>query len=72
MDEKRIVYDIITSIWNLVKEYFFHKMSDDEVESMFEKAKSEERRFKEYDNTYNLLFRDIWSAFVRYYERKGK
>lgn len=69
MQEKKIVYDIILSIWNIVKEYFFHQMSDDEIENMFNQAKKESERFKQYGETYNLLFRGIWSAFVQYYER---
>ena len=70
MEEKKIVYDIILSIWNIVKTYFFHKLSDDEIENMCRKASAEAERFKQYGETYNLLFRGIWSAFVQYYERK--
>lgn len=70
MDEKKIIYEIIISIWNIVKEYFFHQLSDDEIESMCKKASAESERFKQYGETYNLLFRGIWSAFVQYYERK--
>ena len=70
MDEKKIVYDIIASLWNLVKEYFLHKMSDDEIEFVWQTAKKEENRFQQYGEPYGLLFRDIWLAFVRYYERK--
>ena len=70
MDEKKIIYEIIISIWNIVKEYFFHQLSDDEIENMCRKASAEVERFKQYGETYNLLFRGIWSAFVQYYERK--
>ena len=70
MDEKKIIYEIIISIWGIVKEYFFHQLSDDEIESMCKKASAEAERFKKYGETYNLLFRGIWSAFVQYYERK--
>lgn len=72
MDEKKIVYEIIISIWNLVKEYFFHKLSDSETEDMCKKASAESERFKEYGDAYNLLFRGIWIAFVQYFERKCK
>lgn len=70
MDEKKIIYEIIISIWNIVKEYFFHQLSDDEIENMCRKSSAEAERFKQYGETYNLLFRGIWSAFVQYYERK--
>ena len=70
MDEKKIIYEIIISIWAIVKEYFLHQMSDDDTEKMFSQVKEEAERFKQYGETYNLLFREIWSAFVQYYERK--
>ena len=40
------------------------------IENMCRKASAEAERFKQYGETYNLLFRGIWSAFVQYYERK--
>lgn len=70
MEEKKIVYEVIISIWNLVKEYFFHNMTEEEIETIWDRAKQEEKRFAEYGETYNLLFRGIWSAFVQYHERK--
>ena len=70
MEEKKIIYDIILSVWNIVKTYFFHQLSDDDTENMCRKASAEAERFKQYGETYNLLFRGIWSAFVQYYERK--
>lgn len=72
MDEKKIIYEIIISIWGIVKEYFFHQLSDDDTEKMFSQVKEEAERFKQYGETYNLLFRDIWLAFTKYYERKNK
>lgn len=72
MDEKKIIYEIIISIWGIVKEYFFNQLSDDDTEKMFSHVKEEAERFKQYGETYNLLFRGIWSAFVQYYERKNK
>lgn len=72
MDEKKIIYEIIISIWNLVKEYFLHKLSEEEAEAVYEKSVAEAKRFKEYGDSYNLLFRDLWLAFTKYYERKNK
>ena len=70
MEEKKIIYDIILSVWNIVKTYFFHQLSDDDTEKMFSQVKEEAERFKQHGETYNLLFCGIWSAFVQYYERK--
>lgn len=72
MDEKKIIYEIIISIWDIVKTYFFNPLSESEIDEMYSKAKSEANRFKEYGDTYNLLFRDIWLSFIKYYERKNK
>ena len=71
MEEKKIVYEIIISIWNIVKEYFFQKKSDEEIGIMLDKVEAEEKRFLQYGENYNLLFREIWSAFRRFYERKN-
>lgn len=72
MEEKKIVYDIITSIWNLVKEYFFHHMTEEEIETIWSRAEQEEKRFKQYGESYRLLFSGLWLSFVQYHERKGK
>ena len=72
MQEKKIVYEIIISIWDRVKTYFFKPLSESEIDEMDSKAKSEANRFKEYGDTYNLLFRDLWLAFTKYYERNNK
>ena len=72
MNEKKIIYEIIISIWAIVKEYFFHQMSYDDTEKMFSQVKEEAERFKQYGETYNLLFRGIWSAFIRYYYERKK
>ena len=70
MEEKKIIYEIIISIWGIVKEYFFHQLSDDDTEKMFSQVKEEAERFKKYGETYNLLFRGIWSSFVQYKKKK--
>ena len=72
MQEKKIIYEIILSIWDIVKTYFFKPLSESEIDEMDSKAKSEANRFKEYGDTYNLLFRDLWLAFTKYYERNNK
>ena len=72
MEEKKIVYEIIISVWNLVKEYFLHKLSEEEAEVVYAKSVAEANRFKEYGDSYNLLFRDLWLAFTKYYERNNK
>ena len=38
MEEKKIVYTIVLSIWNLSKEYLFRHLNDEEWEELTEKG----------------------------------
>lgn len=70
MDEKKIVYDVVLSIWNLAKEYNFRKLTDEECGEMTEKALLEEKRFKQHGREFDLLFRAMYGAIEKYYEGK--
>lgn len=70
MDEKKIIYEIILSIWNLFKKYGFEKLTDEQWESLVGKATAERDKFKKYGSNIDLLFRDMFSALQSYYERK--
>lgn len=70
MEEKKIVYDIVLSIWNLAKEHGFEKLTDDQWECLIDKAMQEREKFKQHGETMDLLFRDIYRALENYYERK--
>lgn len=70
MDEKKIVYEVILSIWNLAKEHGFEKLSDEQWESLIEKAMQERNQFKQHGEIIDLLFRDMYRALENYYERK--
>ena len=70
MDEKKIVYDVILSIWNLAKEHGFEKLTDEQWKSLIEKAMQEQRKFAQCGENVDLLFRDMYRALENYYERK--
>ena len=70
MDEKKIVYEIILSIWNLAKEHGFEKLTDEQWESLHEKAMQERDKFKQHGETIDLLFRGMFDVLRSYYERK--
>ena len=70
MDEKKIVYEIILSIWNLAKEHGFDKLTDEQWESLVEKAMSEREKFNQYGENIDLLFRQMYMALQNYYESK--
>ena len=70
MDEKKIVYDVVLSIWSLAKEHGFDKLSDSQWQSLIEKATQEQRKFAQCGDNVDLLFRDMYRALESYYERK--
>ena len=71
MEEKKIVYDVILSIWNLAKEHGFEHLTDEQWESLIEKSMQERERFRQNGESIDLLFRDMFSALQSYYERKN-
>lgn len=72
MEEKKIVYSIILSVWNLAKEYGFEKLTDEQWESLIDKAMKQRKKLKQHGETMDLLFRDMYRALENYYERKEK
>lgn len=71
MEEKKIVYDVILSIWNLIKEHGFKQLSDEEWEHINQAANIERNKYKEYGTNIDLLFRELYFAVQNYYERKA-
>lgn len=70
MEEKKIVYEIIISIWNLAKGHGFEKLNDEQWESLVEKSMTERDKFKQHGENIDLLFRQMYMALQNYYERK--
>jgi hypothetical protein len=70
MEEKKIVYEIIISIWNLAKEHGFEKLDDEQWISLIEKSMAERDRFVQNGENIDLLFRQMYGALEQYYERK--
>lgn len=70
MEEKKIVYEVILSIWNLAKEHGFDKLTDEQWESLIEKAMQEQRKYSQVNTNIDKLFRDMYRALEEYYERK--
>ena len=71
MEEKKIVYDVILSIWNLAKEHGFNRLTDKQWESLIKNVSDEREKFKQHGESIDLLFRDMFSALQSYYERKN-
>ena len=70
MDEKKIVYDVILSIWNLAKEHGFESLTDEQWESLVDKANLEREKFQQYGERIDYLFREMYGSLQHYYERE--
>lgn len=70
MEEKKIIYEIILSVWNLAKENGFDRLTDEQWESLIDKAMQEKKKFAQCGKSIDLLFRDMYRALENYYERK--
>ena len=72
MDEKKLVYEVIISIWEMFKKYGFEKISDAQWENLIEDAEIKRKEFKEKGELIELLYRDMFLCIENYYEEKGK
>lgn len=71
MDEKKLVYEVIISIWEMFKKYGFEKLTDSQWENLIEDAEIKRKEFKEKGEQIELLFRDMFWCIENYYEDKG-
>lgn len=71
MDEKKQVYSIILTIWNLFKKYGFHKLSDAKWEEMIDECDELAKRLRNNKNI-NRLFLDMFNALQNYYINKAR
>lgn len=70
MDEKKMVYEVVLSIWNLAKDHGFECLTDEQWKSLIEKAIQGQKKFAQCGENVDLLFRDMYRALENYYERK--
>lgn len=70
MEEKKIVYDVILTIWNIAKEHGFEKLTNEQWESLVEQGQKECKRFREHGNNIELLYRGMFNELRSFYERK--
>lgn len=70
MDKKKMIYQIITSIWELLKLFNFKKLSDSDWERLIELGESNLKQYS--DKNEQELFRDMFLSVTNYYEKLGK
>ncbi len=71
MEELKIIYGLITSIWKLVKKYGCNKLTDGQWEAFVGEGMAARKVFLEKGEQYDLLYRGLFSAVQDYYIRKN-
>lgn len=72
MEEKKVIYEVILSVWNLFKEYGFKQLTDDEWEKLIQRGNEMEKEFRSKSKSMNRLFRDMFAALQNYYIGKAR
>ncbi len=72
MDEKKILYQIVLDIWELMKKYCFIKLDDDGWQFLTDEAKALSKKYKNENENIKKLFCDIYFAFERYKTARDK
>ena len=70
MEELKIIYDLITSVWKLIKKYGCNKLTDEQWEAFVEDGMAARKVYLEKGEQYDLLYRGLFSAVQDYYIRK--
>lgn len=72
MEEIKIVYNVITDMWKLAKEYSCQAMSNEQAEEFVKKGHSLCEKYSQYGERIELLCRRLFYAIEMYYESKEK
>ncbi len=72
MEELKIIYGIISSIWKLCKKYGYKQLTDHEWESFVQDGISLQRKFREKGEEFDRLYRDLFAGLQAMYIRKGE
>ena len=72
MDDKKLVYELITDCWGVAKKYGFEKMSDDDWMNLIDETHILEKKWKNISTIYYYLYRKIISALLDYVESHQK
>lgn len=70
MDEKKIVYQIISDCWDMAKRYCFIPLNDFLWERWHDEMEEKSRNYRKYDDTTWHLYRDIIGAIQQYKQRR--
>lgn len=71
MEELKIIYGLITSIWKLCKKYGTDKLTYNQWESFVEDGQKTREIYLVKGSQYDMLYREMFSALQEYYIRKN-
>lgn len=71
MEELKIIYDLITSIWRMCKKYGTDRLTCEQWEAFVEEGKKGREMYRVKGEQYDMLYRGMFSALQEYYIRKG-
>lgn len=71
MEELKIIYGLITSIWKLCKKYGTGKLTCEQWESFIEDGKKAREFYLARGGKYDVLYRGMFSALQEYYIKIG-
>lgn len=72
MCNKKMVYEIILTVWNIAKEHCEKKMSDDDWQKYMDATEEASKKFKQLGVDEWMLYRHLITAFTDYLEKKQK
>lgn len=71
MEELKIIYNLITSIWKLCKKYGTDKLTYGQWEAFVEDGQRTREIYLAKGSQYDMLYRGMFSALQEYYIQKG-
>ena len=71
MDEKKIIYLMITDLWNATKNYCFAELDDAGWEHFDRELNELRSKYKEHGENIDRLCRDMIQALIGYKERSS-
>ncbi|WP_297642781.1 hypothetical protein [uncultured Bacteroides sp.] len=71
MEELKIIYDLITSVWKLVKKYGCSRLTDEQWESFVEDGKRDREIYHGKGEMFDLFYRGMFSVVQDYYIQKN-
>lgn len=72
MDEKKILYEMILDLWNLMKKYVLHPLDDNGWNKLIYEANKLSNKYRKMDEKTRRLFSDIYFAIERYKVERDK